>query len=208
MPSWPAIGGWSSMFILTSLTLPPAALTAFSSIGVSCLQGPHQGAQKSTSTGWRRDSWMTSAAKAAVVVSLMTSPAGGGRIAKRDFRRCGRGSTILHGGGILAAIAEGPPNGLLSLISLPFHGAAGRRPGATSFEASVSSHPCGDHRGDFQDSSIVPGCLDEFDQVRRRDRCRRLIGQRMRVDHRMLHQRPVEHDLDPARRVVDRGRRP
>ena len=76
MPSWPGIDGWSSMFILTSLTLPPAARTAFSSTGVSCLQGPHHGAQKSTSTGCCRDSRMTSAAKSAVVVSLMTSPAG------------------------------------------------------------------------------------------------------------------------------------
>jgi hypothetical protein len=33
------------MSILTSLTLPLAALTAFSRTGVSCLQGPHQGAQ-------------------------------------------------------------------------------------------------------------------------------------------------------------------
>ncbi len=64
------------MFILTSLTLPPAARTAFSSAGCSCLHGPHHGAQKSTSTGWRRDSWMTSAAKVAVVVSLISSPAG------------------------------------------------------------------------------------------------------------------------------------
>ena len=41
------------MFILTSLTLPLAAWTAFSRIGVSCLHGPHHGAQKSISTGWR-----------------------------------------------------------------------------------------------------------------------------------------------------------
>ena len=51
MPSWPGICGCSSMFILTSRTLPPAAFTAFSSTGVSCLHGPHHGAQKSTSTG-------------------------------------------------------------------------------------------------------------------------------------------------------------
>ena len=38
-------------FILASLTLPLAAFTVFSRTGVSCLQGPHQGAQKSTSTG-------------------------------------------------------------------------------------------------------------------------------------------------------------
>ncbi len=59
------------MFILTSLTLPPAALTTFSRTGVSCLQGPHQGAQKSTSTGCFIDSAMTSWRKPWVVVSLM-----------------------------------------------------------------------------------------------------------------------------------------
>src|ERR1700733_11041098 len=58
------------MFILTSLTLPLAAFTAFSRIGVNCLQGPHHGAQKSTSTGWRRDSSITSLRKFWVVTSL------------------------------------------------------------------------------------------------------------------------------------------
>ena len=77
-PSCPAISGCSSMFILTSLTLPPAALTAFSSTGVSCLHGPHHGAQKSTSTGWRADSAMTSWRKAAVVVSFTRSSAAAG----------------------------------------------------------------------------------------------------------------------------------
>ena len=72
MPIWPGMAGCSSMFILTSLTLPLAALTTFSRIGVSCLQGPHQGAQKSTSTGWRFDSSITSFTKAWVVVSLMS----------------------------------------------------------------------------------------------------------------------------------------
>ena len=63
------------MFILTSRTAPLAAVTAFSMIGDSVLQGPHHGAQKSTSTGWRRDSSRTSLAKAWVVVSLMRSAA-------------------------------------------------------------------------------------------------------------------------------------
>src|SRR5450830_447126 len=58
------------MFILTSLTLPLAAFTAFSRIGVSCLHGPHHGAQKSTSTGWCLDSSITSLTKPCVVVSL------------------------------------------------------------------------------------------------------------------------------------------
>src|SRR5690242_10529991 len=61
------------MFILTSFTLPPAARTAFSRIGVSCLQGPHQGAQKSTSTGCCMDSARTSWRKFAVVVSFTRS---------------------------------------------------------------------------------------------------------------------------------------
>src|SRR5271167_4148953 len=69
------MAGCSSIFILVSLTLPLAALTAFSSTGPSCLQGPHQGAQKSTSTGWRLDSSMTSLTKVCVVVSLTDASA-------------------------------------------------------------------------------------------------------------------------------------
>ena len=75
MPIWPGIAGCSSMFILTSLTLPLAARTAFSRIGVSWRQGPHHGAQKSISTGWRFDSSMTSFTKVWVVVSLIRSAA-------------------------------------------------------------------------------------------------------------------------------------
>jgi hypothetical protein len=61
------------MFILTSFTLPFASRTAFSRTGVSCLQGPHQGAQKSTRTGVVIEAAMTSWRKAAVVVSLIRS---------------------------------------------------------------------------------------------------------------------------------------
>ena len=70
MPIWPGISGCLSISILASLTLPLAAFTAFSRIGVSCLHGPHQGAQKSTSTGWRLDSSITSLRKPCVVVSM------------------------------------------------------------------------------------------------------------------------------------------
>ena len=63
MRSCCAISGFSSMLILTSVTLPPASLTVFSRIGASCLQGPHQGAQKSTITGVCCDASITSAAK-------------------------------------------------------------------------------------------------------------------------------------------------
>src|ERR1700677_2069498 len=75
MPIWPGIAGCSSIFILTSLTLPLAAFTAFSKIGVSCLHGPHHGAQKSTSTGWRLDSSITSLTKLCVVASLTDASA-------------------------------------------------------------------------------------------------------------------------------------
>src|SRR6516162_4309936 len=75
MPIWAGIEGCFSISILTSLTLPLAALTAFSRTGVSCLHGPHQSAQKSTSTGWRLDSSMTSLTKVCVVVSLTDASA-------------------------------------------------------------------------------------------------------------------------------------
>src|SRR6516165_11733280 len=71
MPNWPGIDGCSSIFILASFTLPLAAFTAFSRTGVSCLHGPHQDAQKSTKTGWRLDSSITSLTKLCVVVSLI-----------------------------------------------------------------------------------------------------------------------------------------
>src|SRR5689334_17034001 len=63
------------MSIFTSLILPLAARTTFSSVGPSCLQGPHHSAQKSTSTGWRLDSSITSLTKVCVVVSLTALPA-------------------------------------------------------------------------------------------------------------------------------------
>ena len=46
-----AILWFSSTFTLARIILPFLLLTSFSKTGVSCLQGPHQGAQKSTRTG-------------------------------------------------------------------------------------------------------------------------------------------------------------
>ena len=77
MPNWPASAGFSSMLTLTSLIAPAFSLTTFSSAGVSWRQGPHHGAQKSTSTGWSSEALMTSAAKAWVVESLTSAPAAG-----------------------------------------------------------------------------------------------------------------------------------
>src|SRR6185437_14954789 len=85
MPSWPAICGCSSMFILTRETLPPASATAFSSAGASCLHGPHHGAQKSTRTGWRVEAVSTSARKEAVVTSLTGLALVSGAVAPLTF---------------------------------------------------------------------------------------------------------------------------
>src|SRR5690606_8117135 len=75
MPSWPAIWGFSSRLILISRIAPAFSLTTFSSAGVSCRQGPHQGAQKSTSTGCSSDASMTSPLKAWSVESLISTAA-------------------------------------------------------------------------------------------------------------------------------------
>jgi hypothetical protein len=55
--------------LAAGLVAPPPRGAA----SVACT-GPHQGAQKSTSTGWLRDSAITSCWKSAVVVSLIRSP--------------------------------------------------------------------------------------------------------------------------------------
>ena len=46
-----AMRGFSSTLTLASSTLPPVDSTARSNIGPSVVQGPHQGAQRSTTTG-------------------------------------------------------------------------------------------------------------------------------------------------------------
>src|SRR5258705_7567700 len=59
------------MFTLTSRTAPLASVTRRSRRGVNCLQGPHQGAQKSTMTGTSIDASSTSAAKLVREASLI-----------------------------------------------------------------------------------------------------------------------------------------
>src|SRR5258705_8621492 len=61
------------MFTLTSRTAPLASVTRRSSRGPNCLQGPHQGAQKSTITGTSIDASSTSAAKLVSDASFILS---------------------------------------------------------------------------------------------------------------------------------------
>src|SRR5690606_29706891 len=68
----PAISGLSSELTLTSLTLPANSAATFSMIGPSMRQGPHHGAQKSTTTGCAFEASRTSRSNVAVVTSIGT----------------------------------------------------------------------------------------------------------------------------------------
>ncbi len=66
----PSCCSWSES-IFTSLKRPPYAASTFSRMGPSDLHGPHQGAQKSISTGVLMEAVMTSSSKLAMVTSIM-----------------------------------------------------------------------------------------------------------------------------------------
>src|SRR5690554_6901540 len=68
IPYEPAVEGFSSTFSLNTLTLFFIFSPILSIIGPTILQGPHQGAQKSTNTGISE--FKTSSLKVASVVSL------------------------------------------------------------------------------------------------------------------------------------------
>src|SRR4051794_3257947 len=177
MPIWPGMAGCSSMFILTSLTLPLAALTTFSRIGVSCLQGPHQGAQKSISTGWRFDSSMTSFMKPWVVVSLIR-PSGAAAAAPATL------SNIVMRSSPCARSAGPVPDQHRCLIKWAGEPAnaigSGRRAGVQVRARNPD------------DPGRMAGGFEEFHQVVAGDRGGHGVGERMRVDHGVLHQRRVE----------------
>src|SRR5262245_13043015 len=72
MPRTPyrwAISGFSSVFTFASRNFPPNSAASFSRIGFSARHGPHQGAQKSTTTGVRFEASRTSRSKSAVLES-------------------------------------------------------------------------------------------------------------------------------------------
>ena len=69
-PNWPATSGFRSMSTLASTNLPPYSCASFSRTGLSIRQGPHQGAQKSTTTGTVEDRSMISRTKVSDVTSM------------------------------------------------------------------------------------------------------------------------------------------
>src|SRR5947209_16037145 len=159
------------MFILARLTLPLAAFTAFSSTGVSCLHGPHQGAQKSTSTGWRFDSSMTSFMKACVVVSLTRS-------AVAAPPSC--------------SIVIGFSNSAKCPVPCRINWLSGRRM-QRRCAASLRFVRRAGHR---LDAWVVAGPAQELDEVVARDRGRHAVVERMIVERLLPHHRDVEHDGD------------
>src|SRR6478672_2132269 len=66
--------GLVSAFTLTSLKRPPYSRSSFSISGPSTLQGPHQGAQKSTITGTSMEASITSRSNEDSVASIMGFP--------------------------------------------------------------------------------------------------------------------------------------
>src|SRR5580704_17103992 len=169
------------MFILTSLTLPLAAFTAFSSTGVSCLHGPHHGAQKSTSTGWRLDSSITSLTKLCVVVSLTdasapTVSAGCNMSPAQDFLAQDRSYTRRTGSSLFRQIRWEESRRMQSGL---------RRP------------------GNRLDPRQMPGGFEEFKEPFAGNRCRAGIHQPMKVEHRVAHPGSVEHNRDEPAGIVD-----
>ena len=69
-PNWPATSGLRSMSTFASTNLPPYSRASFSRTGLSILQGPHQGAQKSTTTGTVRGSLDDLLAKVSETTSM------------------------------------------------------------------------------------------------------------------------------------------
>ena len=59
----------------------------------------------------------------------------------------------------------------------------------------------------FENLGLVAGCPQEDDEVRAGDRGRAVVDERMMVEHRMTHQRLVEHHRDPAVSIIDGAKR-
>ena len=134
---------------------------------MSCLQGPHQGAQKSISTGWRFDSSITSFMKPWVVVSLMR-PSGAAAAAPR---RSPASSCVPR----LASGGPDCPGQHCSPIKW-----AGEPANAIGFRRPAAAPATGTIRGGW------PVASRNFTRSSRRDRGGHGVDQRMRVDDGVL----------------------
>ena len=186
-PIWPGICGWSSMLSLTSLTAPFAARTAFSRIGVSCRQGPHHGAQKSTSTGTSREASITSRMKSLVVVFLMRSASAAAAPPFKDrgiyaHAPCLSGAPLACRGSTAKRLKSGG-------FRLQRWAAAG------AFGNSFLTQA--DQR-ERKHARLVAGSGDEAEEVGRREPGGRGVLERMAIDLGEIHQRLIDHDDDAS----------
>src|SRR5215813_7115371 len=221
IPSCPGIEGCLSMSILTSLTLPLAARTTFSNTGPSCLQGPHHSAQKSTSTGWRLDSSITSLTKVCVVVSLTTLLGAAASplcniVMSSVLRPCHphRPPSAVSSDRMSRSI--GPFN-WASQLSIADPGS--RRPAPKTRICPIKWCQRGCLQSinsmrrrrlvfrDCQDPGRMAGGFEEPYEVRARDRRGHGVDQGMTVDGCVAHQGGIEHNAHAPLAVVHRRER-
>src|SRR5262249_33924862 len=176
-----ASSGFSSMLILTKRTAPRASRTAFSSIGPSCLQGPHQGAQKSTTTAASWEASITSAMKVAVELVLIRSAP----------------SAALGALPSIGSIAQNP-------LNLPLRWRPQGRLTSSSGRASIGAALEPRHRYDLR---LMARCGDEFEKIGGTDRGRRGIYERGGVERVDLEHLGVEHDAHAPLGIIDERKR-
>src|SRR6516162_11575509 len=217
MPSCPGIVGCLSMSILTSFTLPLAARTNFSSTGPSCLHGPHHSAQKSTSTGWRLDSSITSLTKVCVVVSL-TTPLGAAAsplcniVMSSVLRPC-------HPHRPPSAVSSDRLSRSIGPFQLGLADPGSRRPAPKTriwpikwcqrgcLQSINSMRRRRFLFGDRHDPGRMAGGFEEPYEVRARDRRGHGVDQGMTVERFVLHQGGIEHHAHAPLAVVHRRER-
>src|SRR5829696_4478653 len=186
-----AISGFSSMLSLTMRTAPLAARTIFSSTGPSCLQGPHQGAQKSTMTGWSNEASTTSAMKLAVVTSLTTAaPAAAPPPIKDSFAM-----RYFSPGTFCKTWRQADV--MTSAASV-----------ARGLQIRTSTHR---QFVEIDDARPVPAIGDKAQEIGRRNSSRAVVAQRVIVERVVRQHGLVEHHRDSTGRVVgerERGHAP
>src|SRR5215475_3279363 len=175
MRSWLARVWFSSMLTFTRRTLPLCARTTFSRMGVSCLQGPHQGAQKSTSTGRCREASSTSLVKVATVAFLTRSPAAGG------------------------AAPPGLPNPNTMFLSTLL----ARDACVVRFETHRPAPSAAGGYRHGKDARLVPAGTKEKDEVVARDVGGRRVLQRVIVEPLVAHHIRIENDRHAPGFIVD-----
>ena len=121
-----AMRGLASTSILASTHAPLPSTASFSSIGESCLHGPHHSAHRSITTGVRNERSSTSVWNVASVTSMTVTAAGA--VAVRGGLRLGRGLRVGAFAGLVAGLQDGQVD---RAGQGGGHGGTGRGRGAT-----------------------------------------------------------------------------